>query len=238
MAIEWLTSTKKGHGTGATFSLRRLFDFALGKHRCADDGDFHGSIRSQLSNAEYHLTARQMARVIEAGRSFRDRALLRTLAETGMRRAEVASLNVEDIQWKERLLVVRRGKRKKLRLIPMTEILAIDLKELAGIRTVGPVFESRNHQGLSLRQINRIVADAGKRAGVRNPNPKYKNITPHLFRHSFARLWKGKRGSIETLSKILGHQSQATTWDFYGSEGLQDIQRNYSKIMGEKNRKG
>ena len=82
-----------------------------------------------------------------------------------------------------------------------------------------------------MRQIKRIIVNAGKKAGVENPNPKYENITCHLFRHTFARLWKEKQGSIETLSTILGHESVRTTWDVYGKESLEDIKHNYNKVI-------
>jgi integrase len=51
------------------------------------------------------------------------------------------------------------------------------------------------------------------------------------FRHSFAREWKKRGGSIETLSKILGHTSVKTTLDEYGTEDLQTVQENYSKVF-------
>jgi integrase len=83
------------------------------------------------------------------------------------------------------------------------------------------------------------VAQAGVRSGIRNPNPKYQHLTCHLFRHSFARVWKARGGSIESLSKILGHESVRTTWDEYGSESLEDVRRNYAKIMeGKSSRAG
>jgi len=184
-----------------------------------------------LSNAAYHLSASEIARVIEAGRTGRDRLLLRLLAETGMRRSEVANLGIEDIRFADGLLLIRRGKGDKLRLVPVSESIIEKLKAHIGSAKSGPVFVSLSRKKLSLRQINRIVAAAGHKAGVKNPNPRRVNVTPHLFRHSFARLWKEKGGSIETLSKILGHQSQATTWDLYGSESLNDIRRNYSRMI-------
>jgi len=231
MPIERLTTTRKGHRRGAIISLHRFFDFLFGKSPKRNNGDALPKIKAQLSNAEYHLTAGQMVRIIEAGRGFRDRVLLQMLAETGMRRAEVASLNIEDIQWRECLLVVRQGKGNKLRLVPMTRSLSTNLAQLVGSQQAGPVFKSRRGIQLSLRQVNRIVADAGKQARVNNPNPKYKNITPHLFRHSFARLWKERGGDIEALSKIMGHSSVRTTWDLYGKSSLSDIQRQYAEIM-------
>jgi integrase len=88
----------------------------------------------------------------------------------------------------------------------------------------------RNGQ-LTLRQVNWIVAQAGKASGVQNPNPAHQYITCHLARHSFAREWKKRGGSIETLPKILGHTSLKTTLDEYGTEDLQTVQENYSRVM-------
>lgn len=105
---------------------------------------------------------------------------------------------------------------------------------LIGRRKTGPIFLSLRGLPISTRSLNRIVADAGQRAGIKNPNPKYNGqLTCHLFRHSFARTWKGKGGSIESLSKILGHSSTATTIDLYGTESIDDVQANYERIMEE-----
>lgn len=187
--------------------------------------------KSQLTNSEYHLTANQMNRIIAAGISLRDKLILQLLAETGLRRGEITAACIEDIRIKERLLLVRRGKGNKARLVPLTPSLLHNLKWLIGANDNGPIITSAPGRPLSTRQVNRIVSDAGERAGVNNPNPKYKRITPHLFRHSFARLWKNRGGSIEALSKIMGHQSTATTWDLYGTLSLRDIQRDYQKVM-------
>ncbi len=157
--------------------------------------------------------------------------MIQTLAFTGMRRAELTSLMYKDILWDKNLLLIRHGKGNKQRLIPIPKELIENLMDLLSNRTFGAVFQSRSSEQLSMRQVNRIVAKAGKNAGVDNPNPNYSNITCHLFRHTFARLWKNKQGSIETLSTILGHQSVRTTWDVYGKESLEDIKHNYNQVI-------
>jgi len=84
-----------------------------------------------------------------------------------------------------------------------------------------------------LKQINRIVAVAGERAQVKNPNPATGGrLACHLFRHTFARHWKQRGGDIESLSHILGHASSATTVDLYGTQSIDDVQANYEKLMG------
>lgn len=184
-------------------------------------------IRAQLSNAEFSLTAVQVRRLIAAAPCRRDRVLIRLLAETGLRRHEVVQLSVGDIDVGSRLIVVRNGKGNKLRVVPITAQLAGEIGELTSVSRSGAVFVSRQVRPLSLRQINRIVAGVGKRAGIHHPNPRYREVTCHLLRHTFARLWKAHGGSIESLSKILGHSSVKTTWDAYGTESLADVSRNY-----------
>ncbi|MEZ5360594.1 MAG: site-specific integrase [Candidatus Zixiibacteriota bacterium] len=193
--------------------------------------------RRVISNAGYYLMHADVLKIIDACTQVRDRVLIETLAFTGIRRAEVAGLTVDDILWKKGLLHIRHGKGDKQRFVPLPTKLLNGFREILGSRPTGFIFESKKGGSLSLRQINRIVAKAGQRAQVENPNPKYKNITCHLFRHTFARLWKAKQGSIESLSVIMGHQSVRTTWDVYGRESIEDIRENYNqtikKMFGE-----
>jgi len=189
--------------------------------------------QSQLTNSEFALSALQVEQLIKGATNARDRALIRLMAETGVRRSEVAALTWQDIDVKSRLIVIRNGKGGKLRVVPITATLASAIHALGQARGESNVYLSRQSRSLSMRQINRIVAGAGRRAGIRHPNPKRWQITCHLLRHTFARLWKAEGGSIESLSKILGHTSVKTTWDIYGTESLADIQANYDKTMGQ-----
>ncbi len=188
----------------------------------------------QLTNSEFYLRPADLERVIYRAGSFRDRCILKTFAQTGIRRAELSALDVRDLDLENRRLRVREGKGAKERLLPITEELASDLAHLVGKRKIGPLFLSLRGSAISPRSLNRIVADAGERADVKNPNPKYKGrLTCHLFRHTFARTWKGKGGSIESLAKILGHSSTSTTVDLYGTESIDDVQDNYDRVMAE-----
>lgn len=191
----------------------------------------HGRAKTVFRNGEYHLTAGQLARLIAAAASERDRAMVQLLAETGLRRGELGSLDIGDLDTAQPLLTIRSGKGGKMRLVPLTTDLHVRLLRLVRGWDSGPVFQARSGSRLSLRQINRVVAAIGQRAGVANPNPRHKQITCHLLRHSFARLWKDAGGSIETLSKILGHSSVKTTMDVYGTQSLTDVQRNYAATI-------
>ena len=185
----------------------------------------------QLKDSEYHLSRQDLKKVIHAATSFRNRCILKTFAQTAMRRFELANVDIRDVDFERRLFYIREGKGGKARTIPVSEDLLGDLRHLLDKRKKGVVFTNPRGEKLSVRQINKIVATAGHRADVETPNPKYKNITCHLFRHSFAREWKKQGGSTESLSKILGHTSVKTTLDEYGTEDLEQVQENYEKMI-------
>ena len=188
------------------------------------------------SNAMYYLNKRQLELLISAGKNERDRLILQTFVETGVRRSELSQLLVQDIDPQNGYLNVRIGKGKKSRIIPLTRVLLKKLMDFLRDRVSGPLFVSRNGGTVSLRQLNRIVAEAGRRAKIHNPNPKQTNITCHLLRHSFARLWKEQGGNIEILSLLLGHSSVKTTYDSYARFGITDIRKQYQQLIekGEK----
>lgn len=211
--------------------VRAFFVGVVKRMRTTKRRDTGAARRVQGNNADYHLTVEQARRIVSGAATARDRVLLTLLAETGMRRAEIAALHLDDIRWQERRLVVRRGKGSKTRLVPVQLELLDRIRSLMNGSRTGPLFRGREGCDLSLRQINRIVADAGKRAGIQNPNPRYANITCHLFRHSFARWWKSRGGDIEVLAQILGHDSPHTTWQIYGSPNIDEVRESYLQMM-------
>lgn len=186
--------------------------------------------KQQLSNAEYHLSLAELRRLASFAGTRRDKLLIQLLIETGVRRSEVSVLKVGDVDSLRGVIVIKNSKGNKSRVVPVTLDLARALKTL-NADSLGHIFLSRNGAFISCRQINRIVAAAGRTAGIRNPNPRSETVTCHLLRHSFARHWKASGGSIESLSKILGHSSVKTTWDQYGTESLADVVRNYQKTI-------
>jgi integrase len=185
-----------------------------------------------MANGMFCLSESQLSRLCSAAHSPRDKVLIQLFVETGVRRFEAASLQVGDVDTEFHMLAIRHGKGNKMRLIPMTNDLSLNFTAIIDGRSPDSfVFQSRQSGKLSNTQVNRIVAEIGRIAGVAHPNPRYKNVSCHLLRHSFARRWKNHRGNIEALSRILGHSSVKTTWDIYGQQSVDDIKRHYQKMM-------
>jgi integrase len=98
--------------------------------------------KSQLKNSQYHLTPTEVKKVICAAKSFRDRCLIKAIAQTGMRRAETADVDVRDVDFDKNLVQIGEGKGGKSRTIPITGELASDLQHLIGSRKTGIVFSA------------------------------------------------------------------------------------------------
>jgi len=88
----------------ALFAITR---FVARKHASRRSPD---ETRSQLRNGAYSLTAIQVRQLIEIQDNLRDRVLVRLLAETGLRRAEAANLELGDIDYEHQTIIVRKGK--------------------------------------------------------------------------------------------------------------------------------
>ncbi len=105
--------------------------------------------KQQLKDSEYHRSKRNIKKIINAARSFRDRCIIKILAEITIRWFELADLDIRDVDFEHRLIYIREGKGGKSRTIPVSEELLRDLRHLLGSRKKGPVFT--NPRGISLQ---------------------------------------------------------------------------------------
>lgn len=143
---------------------------------------------------------------------FRDHLLALSLYLTGMRRQEVASLKLQDLE-RGREMIEVKGKGDKTRSVPVGEILKSKLadyvvarrKFLGGARTDdGFLFINRFGKPLSTRSIDRIILKVGRRILGRR-------VTPHMLRHSFATHLLDNGADLMAIKELLGHSSLTTT---------------------------
>ena len=70
---------------------------------------------------------------------------------------------------------------------------------------------------LSMRAIQNMIAEAGKRARIEEP------VTPHILRHTCAFMLRQAGADIETRAKMLGHSIE--TASKYGAPGESEIEK-------------
>jgi integrase/recombinase XerD len=143
----------------------------------------------------------------------RDRAILEVLCSTGIRRAELANLAVTDIDHERQTLLVRQGKGRKDRLIPVGEralawvrrYLAEARPGLAAGDDDGILFLTGEGTGFALDTLTRLASQYVKASGV----PK--TGACHLFRHTMATLMLEGGADIRYIQAMLGHAELSTT---------------------------
>lgn len=157
----------------------------------------------------------------------RDKVILLSFYETGIRLSELVGLNVSDVDFSNKQLKVF-GKRKRERVVPfvneLSEELAFYLSErnLIAPADEKALFVSINGERLSASQVYRIV---NKRlSGVVNVNKK----SPHVLRHTYATSMLNNDAELGAVKELLGHKRLATT-EIYTHLTFEELKHYYKK---------
>ena len=127
----------------------------------------------------------------------RNRAIVRLLAELGLRCGELVALRVADFDRAARTVRVL-GKGGRVRVLDTGDQLAAELVELVEERAADDrIFP------LSTRRVRQLAEVWGRHAGV--------DFSPHALRRTFATIYLDRGGSIEQLRRALGHADPRTT---------------------------
>ncbi len=148
---------------------------------------------------------------IELG--IRDRAILETLYSTGMRRMELVNLKLMDMDTDRGTLMIRQGKGKKDRMIPIGDraVQWVD-KYIEEVRPSlvcepddGTLFLTNLAEPFTPNRLTQLVrnyvnaAEIGKKGAC------------HLFRHTMATLMLENGADIRFIQQMLGHAKLETT---------------------------
>jgi len=140
------------------------------------------------------------------------RALVETLAATGMRISEALSLNVDSIDLSKGETVVI-GKGNKQRTVFFTERALTWIKRYLALRSDGnePLFTGGNGRRLLVTSVHAMFERTNARVLARTG----KRVTPHILRHTAATNLLQRGCPIGHIKEILGHQNLETTCRFY-----------------------
>jgi len=144
----------------------------------------------------------------------RDRALLLTATQTGLRVSELTGLRISDISLGTGAHVRARGKGPKQRAATLTPeavaVLRQWVKERQG-EDEDPLFPTRQGQPLTRYGIGQLLAKHVAAAAATCPSLKRKRVTPHTLRHTNAMLLRASEIDIASIAIWLGHESVKTT---------------------------
>lgn len=179
------------------------------------------------------LTVVEVQAILDACTRLRDRLLFTVLFDTGVRIGEALGLRHEDLAVAEQELTVRprrndnraRTKSAEPRTVPVSaqlvrlyaDYLHGEYGDLDSDYVFVNLWGRPLGRPLSYVSVYDLVCRLRRWTGI--------DFDPHWFRHTYATELLRRSTPIETVSKLLGHASIATTLDAYGHLTAEDARR-------------
>ena len=213
-------------------AVRSFFRFALARKMVEKDPAY--AVRGPKKQKPLPQFVREdaMDRLIDLpqmwGEGFselRARTILILFYETGVRLAELVALDDVDVDFINRQLKVT-GKRNKQRVIPFGEELAQQLRDYIALRDASlPRLDGALVVDDKGRRISRsaVEREVHKRLSMVTT---MKKRSPHVLRHSFATAMLNNGAGLESVRKLLGHESVATT-EIYTHTTFEQLKKVY-----------
>lgn len=161
-----------------------------------------------------YLTVEEAAAFLEAAASGilpqRDTAIFRLMIQAGLRTIEMDRLRVQDIDLKERTLLVQ-GKGNIERLVPLTDNTCLALEAYLSIRKpssddVDALFLNDRGQPIKAVALNELFQRYCRQAGIEKVGLPLRNL-----RHTCLTLLMQEGADLMALKKLAGHKSISTT---------------------------
>jgi integrase/recombinase XerC len=178
----------------------------------------------------FHLDIDQVTTLVEAPTDdqkyvLRDRAILEMLYSSGLRVSELTELNIGELDLSGGMVRVM-GKGGKERIVPVGSraINAVReyLADCSGCAGHGALFLNTRGHRINRRSVARIVDAHVQRIAA------FKNISPHILRHTFATHMLEGGADLRVIQELLGHASLSTTQK-YTHVGIDRLMEVYDK---------
>ncbi|MBS4191218.1 tyrosine-type recombinase/integrase [Bacillus sp. FJAT-49705] len=158
--------------------------------------------------------------------SYRSWIQTRLILDTGIRAGECCDLLPENIDFKNKSILIENPKNNQERFVYFGFKMSNDLKRWMQYRDRYSdshyLFPTIRGTKLDVRNFERTLRLAGEKVGV--------NIHPHLLRNNFAKYYLIEgNGDFATLSRLLGHSSVDVTMKAYLDFTDQEVARKYQK---------
>ena len=214
-------------------SVRTFYKFALSRNLVKTDPAYGIEGPKKQRPLPVFMKEREMDRLfdeIEWGDNYNDvraRTIILLFYSTGLRLSELVGLNDEDVNFVNNNLKVT-GKRNKQRIVPFGKELRkalldyIEKRDGEMNRNTPALFLNRKGDRIQKHQVSKIVRDALAKVSTA------KKRSPHVLRHSFATAMLNNEAGLQSVQKLLGHESIQTT-EIYTHTTFEKLKRVYNK---------
>ncbi len=181
------------------------------------------------------ISIEEMAMLINSILSIRDKAVVTLLAKTGVRRNELIQMDVDDIDWADQSITLKRKKFKKRsnRIVFFDDETARVLKRwLTKMERMNPrttaLFIGEQGERLNRNGIYTIVTKYAENVGLHNPKSDKieDHFSPHRCRHWFT-TWLRRAGMPKDFIKVLRGDRRKDAIDIYDHIDKSELRQAY-----------
>jgi site-specific recombinase XerD len=224
-------------------------DVALGPHALDDMDRKIKKYNTPETMTREGLDKGEFDELVEAAACYRDQLMMLVAYETAARNKEVRNLRCQDVDLEEQRIYFRRMKNGKSAGKPISDNLTLELRRwLKSDRATWPTAEDSDYlfpadwgEKIATNEgFNQIIKEAAERAGIQKikdestlterqqetmetdeDTREWRRVTAHVLRHTHVKHFHDELED-DALQENLGHESFATTEEFYLPEENHD----------------
>ena len=184
------------------------------------------SLKVDKLRARRPLTAEQLERLRDECQTYKEKALVEFMVSSGCRLSEVIGIQVDQVNWHERSVVVL-GKGNKERTVYFSVRAKVMLQAYLEQRRGGEALfaSSRAPYGpMQDRAVQKILKSLGERDAI----PR--RVHPHILGHTFASNAINAGMDITIIQQLLGHADPKTTL-IYAELSPRMVRYEYEKLV-------
>jgi integrase/recombinase XerD len=198
-------------------TLRNFYSFLTREGEIDCDPAEHLALPRQWSTLPKYLNRDEVERLLAAPSAgkpagFRDRAMLELLYATGLRVTELCRLDISAVEQDLGVLRVI-GKGNKQRIVPFGQAAGEAVERylthgrplLLKGRASRFLFVTARGSAMTRQAFWKLLRGHGRKAGI------FRNLTPHVIRHSFATHMVEGGADLRSVQIMLGHADISTT---------------------------
>lgn len=174
------------------------------------------------------LSKEEVKLILEAHGNSKHKAMLSMIYSCGLRRNELLSLKFSDIDSKRGIVIIRQGKGKKDRIVPLSlKILTILRDYYTAYKPKTWLFEGQNPgEQYSEKSLQSVLKQALQKTGITKP------VSLHWLRHSYATHLLESGTDLRYIQELLGHSSSKTTeiYTHVSTKSLQQIKSPFDDL--------